>query len=162
VKKTHRSRGLTLVELMATLMIFAVVSAAAMSMLMSSANTQRYVLKSVNSSSQVELAFRRIVENLRSASQATCLGTTELDLVTQADTSKTGNPVYNVSYALVGSQLIENDDRYGSNVLAANVTSFSITPVQTTKPTMFRVVLTITPDSGGPVTRQSYVTSRNF
>jgi len=155
-------RAFTLVELMVTLMIISLVAAASTSMMVSSANVQRYVLNNTNAVSQTELAFRRIVENIRSSSQATCVPPSELDLVTQPNTTVAGNPVYNVKYMLAGSQLLEVDDRYGFNVLATNVTTFTITTVQATKPTMFQITLTATPAGSPPITRQTYVTARNF
>jgi prepilin-type N-terminal cleavage/methylation domain-containing protein len=165
--RIHRPRGFTLVELMTTLMIFALIATAATSMMASSANTQKYVLNNVNAVSSAELAFRRIVENIRSASQCTCPTAAEIDLVTQPDTSKTGNPVYNIQYTIVGSQLMEFDDRYGAavgvgNVLATNVTTFNVTVVQSTKPTMYQLTLTLSPPNSAPITRQAYITSRNF
>ena len=156
------ARAFTLVELMVTLMIISLVATASTSMLVSSANIQRYVLNNTNAVSQTELAFRRIVENIRSSSQATWVPPAELDLVTQPNTAVAGNPVYNVKYSLAGNQLLEVDDRYGFNVLVGNVSTFTVTTVQATKPTMFQVTLTVTPVGSPPITRQSYVTARNF
>src|SRR4051794_10566826 len=94
-------RAFTLVELMVTLMIISLVATASTSMLVSSANIQRYVLNNTNAAPQTGLAFRRIVKNIRSASQATWVPPAELDLVTQPNTAVAGNPVYNVKYSLV-------------------------------------------------------------
>jgi prepilin-type N-terminal cleavage/methylation domain-containing protein len=157
-----RRRGLTLVELMVTLMIISLVATAATSLMTSSANAQRYVLANTNAVSQTELAFRRVIENIRSSSQAVCVSPTEVDLVTQPDTSKAGNPVYNISYVLVGGQLMESDDRYGTNVLVANVSGFNAAVVQNTKPTAFLIQLVVAPPNSEPITRTAYVTSRNF
>lgn len=158
----RRSRAFTLVELMTTLMIFALIATAATSMMAASANTQKYVINNVNAVSATELTFRRIVENLRSASTCTCPTSSQITLVTQPDTSQAGNPVYNVSYSLVGTQLIEIDDRYATNILATNVTAFTVTVVQATKPTMYQIALTVSPPNSAPITRQAYITSRNF
>src|SRR3982751_479192 len=94
MKRRVAGRGLTLVELMVTLMIMSLIATATTSLLVSSANTQRYVLNNTNAVSQTELSFRRIVENIRSASSAATVPPSEIDIVTQPDTTKAGNPVY--------------------------------------------------------------------
>jgi hypothetical protein len=147
---------------MASLIILSLVATAGFSLVATSAQTRKYVVQNTDTLSQAEIAFRRIVENIRSASQAGIVAPSEIDLVTQPDTSQPGNPVYNVKYFLMGSQLIENDDRYGLNVLASNVTTFTPTIVQSTKPTMFQITLTLISPEGDTVTRQSSVTARNF
>jgi prepilin-type N-terminal cleavage/methylation domain-containing protein len=157
----------TLVELMTTLVIFALIATAATSMMASSANTQRYVNNNVTANSQVELAFRRIVENIRSSSQCACPNATEIDLVTQPDSSGT---VYNISYTLVGTQLIESDDRYGTNVLCTNVSTFSPVHVVSTtnpallsaNPSIFQLTLEVSPPNTPPITRQATIVARNF
>jgi prepilin-type N-terminal cleavage/methylation domain-containing protein len=155
-------RGLTLVELMTALMIFSLVSTAAISLLLTATNTQRYVMSNTSAVSQAELAFRRIIENVRSSSQAACTLPTQLNLVTQPDTAIQGNPVYNIQYALVGSSLIESDDRYGANTLMSNVSAFNVSVAQNTKPTMFYISMTVSAPNSPPITRHAYVTSRNF
>ena len=160
-------RGFTLVELMTTLVIFALIATAATAMMASSANTQRYVANNVTANSQVELAFRRIVENIRSSSQCACPNPSEIDLVTQADASSF---VYNVKYTLVGTQLMEIDDRYGTNILCTNVTTF--TPAQavstttpallSANPSIFQVTLRVSPPNSPSITRQATIVARNF
>ena len=152
----------TLVELMTSLVIFSIVASAAMYLIGASARTQVYVNNHTTAVAQAELAFRRIVENIRSASASTLVGSGEIDIVTQPDTSVSGNPVYNVKYYLLGSQLMESDDRYGTNVIAENVSAFTVTTLQATKPTMYQITLTTTPAQSEPITRQARVASRNF
>jgi prepilin-type N-terminal cleavage/methylation domain-containing protein len=157
-----RRRGLTLIELVASLVILTLLAAAGFSLLAATGQTQRYVLQNTGAVSQVELSFRRMLENVRSASQASIPIPTELDLVSQPDTSKAGNPVYNIKYCLIGTQLAEIDDRYGTNILADNVTAFVPSLVQSSKPSLFQITLTLTTPGGDTITRQCYVTARNF
>ena len=166
-KTSSSPRGFTLVELMTTLVIFALIATAATSMMASSANTQRYVVNNVNANSAAELAFRRIIENIRSSSQCACPTATEIDLVTQPDSSST---VYNVTYSLVGTQLMESDDRYGTNVLCTNVSTFAPVHVVSTtnpallstNPSIFQITLQVSPPNSPPITRQSTIVARNF
>lgn len=158
----RRRRGLTLIELMASLIILTLVATAGFSLLAATGQTQRYVVQNTSAVSQVELAFRRILENLRSASQGSIPIATELDLVSQPDTSKAGNPVYNIKYCLIGTQLAEIDDRYGTNILADNVTAFTPTVIQSTKPSLYQITLTLTTPEGDTITRQCNITARNF
>ena len=96
-----------------------------------------------------------------------CPNPSEIDLVTQADGS---GFVYNVKYTLVGTQLMEIDDRYGTNILCTNVTNFA--PSQTisttnpallsANPSIFQVTLRVSPPNSPPITRQSTIVARNF
>ncbi|MGN6367833.1 MAG: PulJ/GspJ family protein [Phycisphaerae bacterium] len=166
-RRPGRRGAFTLVELMTTLVIFALIATAATSMMASSANTQRYVMNNVNANSQAELAFRRIVENIRSSSQCWVPNANEIDLWTQPDANKTP---HSVIYSLVGTQLMESDDRYGTNVLATNVTTFAPSQaVSTTNPSLlssnpsiFQLTITISPPNSPPITRQSTIVARNF
>jgi type II secretory pathway pseudopilin PulG len=158
----HRRRGLTLVELMASLMLLTLMATAGFSLLATTSQAQRYVAQNSDAVSQTELAFRRMVENIRSASQAAISTPNQLDLVSQPDTSKAGNPVYNIHYLLAGTELLEMDDRYGTNTLVENVTGFTPVQVQTAKPAVFQITLSVTTPEGDTITRQCTVTSRNF
>ncbi len=171
-RRIYRRGGMTMVELMVSLMILSIVSTAAVYLMTGSMNAYRYVRTSANTTSAVELAIRRIIHNVRTASALTTpttgTATSTLTTVTQPDTSN-GNATYTVTYTLTGGNLTENDTRYGTNTLVSNVTAFTVTLVNTTTPKMVQISITATViDStlqraqAAPVTRTFNVTFRNL
>lgn len=156
-------------ELMIGLTIFSIMATAVFGMLMGAMNTDRYLRAANTTESEVELATRRITNNLRTASaMATPTTTTAgntLSITTQPD-SGNGNATYSVSYSINASnQLIETDSRYGAgaagnNVICNNVATFSVQLQTVSSPKVIRVTLT----TSGPqaVTRSFQVTCRNL
>ena len=160
-KTSVARRGFTLVELMVSLSIFSLMSTAIGSLMFYSYATSRYTRAENQLVQQVESAMRRIIDNTRSAST---LGpnftTTRLDEFTQAD-SDHANLKYEIQYYVTGGNLVESHDLYGTNVLVPGVTSFTITTLQATTPTMLQVKISAS-DGTNTVTRTCDITARNF
>lgn len=158
-----RRRGFTLVELMISLIIFALVASAAGSLLYSTLNTNTYVSSATGAASQVDLAMDRMIENLRSASWAQAYSPNQLYLKTENDPNNNNQPD-TLEYSLNSSaQLTETNTLYGSTplVLASNVQTFSVTLLKT-GPTLYRITLVLKPPSSPAVTRNCDVACRNF
>jgi type II secretory pathway component PulJ len=158
----------TLVELLLALVIVTLVSTAVTTMLNGAAMTSSFVLSETSATYQAETAYRRIMHNLRAASaisapaDTTAAGT--LTLVTQPD-SGNGNATYTVTYTLSGTNLTESDSRYNGagnapNVIATNVTAFSVTRQSLASPQV--VLLTITIGTTPAVTRSAKIYCRNL
>ena len=165
--------ALTLVELVvAKALIVSAISIAAFTLLDGALNANRYIRTSTNTTSTVELAIRRILHNVRTASALTTpttgTATSTLTTVTQPDASN-GNATYTVTYTLTSGNLTENDTRYGTNTLLSNVTAFTVTLVNTATPKMVTISITATvTDSqtqgsqAAPVTRTFHAQFRNL
>jgi type II secretory pathway component PulJ len=153
----------TLVETVLALSIMAVISLAVTIMLSGAGHTYQYVNHETDALAQVEDAYRRIMHNLRTASAmsspANTTATNSLTISTQPDPNY-GNVAATVTYSISGGNLIENDSRYGTNVVVYNVGSFSVQRVTTTAPT--QVTITITSGTIPAVTRSATITCRNI
>jgi len=158
-----RRRGFTLIEVVIALTIMAMVSVAFFVLLSGALRTDSYLRQTTTAISEVDLASRRIIHNVRMASQITAPTTTAasgtLTLVTQPDVNN-GNATYTVTYSLSGGQLSETDSRYGTNVIANNVTAFSVQLVSTTTPVS--AVVTLTEGAPGNASRVFTVWARNL
>jgi prepilin-type N-terminal cleavage/methylation domain-containing protein len=168
----RRATAMTLVEMLVALVIVSILSTAVFAMLGGALNADRYMRTSINTTSSMELAVRRILHNVRTASALTTptngTATSTLTTVTQADPNNS-NATYTVTYTLSNGQLTETDTRYGTNVLLKNVTAFTVTLVNTTTPVMAQITITATViDStvqkaqAAPVTRSFNATFRNL
>ncbi len=156
--------GLTLIELMLSLVIVTVLSAAVMALLTAGSEGTRYVTSAGNTVSQVDQACRRMAFNLRMASTldspSGTTATNTFTVHTQQDAAN-GSATYQVIYAVDGNNnLTEADDRFGTNTLVQNVTSFSIARQTTTSPT--EVQITVTAGTSPVVTRTFTVLCRNL
>jgi len=133
---TPVARAVTLVELLISVLVLAIVSTAITTLLFGAMNDNRYLESTGTAQSELELAMRRITNNIREAQTgAVVLGTSTLAMTTQPD-SADGYPAgATVSYALQNSSvtgqkdLAETDQRYGTNVLVHNVTTFTVAAV---------------------------------
>jgi hypothetical protein len=158
-----RPRGVTLVELMLALTIVALVPGAVATMLAGAGKAHQYVNPKTEAMSQVENASRRILHNVRTASTLTTPndGTLHspgtLTITTQPDTGYPSGAT--VTYSVSGGNLVENDQRYGTNTLLSHVTTFS---VQRTSTSPTQLSITITSGTVPAVTRTVMVTCRNL
>ena len=157
------TRGYTFIELMISLSIFGMIMTSASSLMFGSYKTNKYVRTQTESVQQIESAMRRMIDNGRSASTlGPNFSATKFDILTQADPDNS-QLKYSVTYSVNNSnQLIETHDLYGTNVILSNVTAFSVTTVQATKPTMIQITITALDPGGKTVTRTCNITSRNF
>lgn len=166
--QNKKIRGFTLMEIILALTILAVVGVAVCTLTLGAMNDDRYLRKTAAYQAEAELAIRRISNNIRSAQTGTIvLGTTQiLTTQTQADASNGYPNGATVYYTLQNDpvnsgkkQLLETDPRYGTNnVLANNVTTFTVTTVSGNSD-LYQVDLIIagTP----PVERHVQVFNRN-
>jgi len=159
--------GFTLVELLVSLVIIAILSVAVSTMLVGAAKTNLFVLNETDAVSQAENALRRIMHNLRTASAisapATMTSSSTLTLVTQTDPA-TGNP-YTITYTLTGTTLTESDPRYNTsggspNTIASNVSAFSVTRNSLSSPQTVTVMITV--GTAAPVSRSVTIYCRNL
>ena len=180
---SRRATGFTLVELMVAISIFAVASLAVTSLLFATMNTNRYIRDTSDNVSQSELAFRRVVEYLRSASgdprypvvmTTSPYSTTDVGIatpLTKAVGSNRCTLVLEYQYDPFGHTLTEIGrwltstgsvaDSYAT-VLAANVTAFSIVPVANQPSgSLLQYTVTLTIDNERPLTRESLVAVRS-
>lgn len=127
----------TLVELVLALLVLSVIAVAVCTMTFGAMNDDRYLRSANLGQSEVEMAMRRIANNIREAQTGSItLGTSTLSTLTQADTAHGYASGATVAYSLqtdatISTQkdLMENDQRYGNNVLVHNVTTFNVTAV---------------------------------
>jgi prepilin-type N-terminal cleavage/methylation domain-containing protein len=163
----NRARAFTLVELLAALTIMSVLSVAIVALLIGAARTNAYVKTESDSVAHAEMALRRILHNLRTASTITQPPAAEtsstLTLATQPD-SANSNATYTVTYALQGNRLTESDPRFNvggtPSTIARNVSAFEVRRNSTTAPQT--VTLTITIGTSSAVTRSVTVYCRNL
>ncbi len=161
--RPRRAGAFTLVELMLSLVIFALVASAAGSLMYSTLNTNNYVASATGAASQADLAMDRMIENLRSASWAQAPAPNQLYLKTENDPNNNNQPdtlEYSVNS---GGQLTETNTLYGSTplALANNVQTFAVTLLQT-NPTLYRISLAVKPPHSPVITRNCDVDCRNF
>jgi prepilin-type N-terminal cleavage/methylation domain-containing protein len=159
--RLHRT-AVTLVELLVSLTIVAILSSAVAVMLAGASQTNSYVNNETDAMSAVENANRRILHNVRTASVITTpangILTQSIILKTQNDPANNNLPA-KVTYAIDSyGNLVETDDRFGTNILVKNVRTFDVQRINTT-PTELNV--TITSGTNPPVTRTIVITCRN-
>jgi prepilin-type N-terminal cleavage/methylation domain-containing protein len=161
----ERGRAVTLVELLVALTVLAVISTAVTVLLTGAADAHQYVNTECDAMAQVENAYRRILHNVRAASDVlaptdTAVGST-LSVATQMDSTYSATVAPTVTYSVVGGNLVETDDRYGTNnVLVENVKTFSVKWNGTANPTT--ITVTITSSSTPAVTRTATISCRNL
>ena len=142
-------RAFTLAEMMVALAIVTVLGTAVTTLLFGTANTYRFVRDCGTAGSEMDLGVRRITNNLMEAQTGSiALGTTTvtsgsnsvtsatLATLTQADPANNYPAGAAVSYQLRADPakagqfvLSETDQRYGTNTLIHNVTTFNVTAV---------------------------------
>lgn len=161
-----RARAYTLVELMLSLIIFSMASAAMTSLMFSTYNVNRHIKGMSDSTSQAELALRRIIEVTRSSIDLVYTDpNTGLFLQTPPDS---GNLSYVFIYYIQNGQLHEKIETAGSlsfiqdTVLISNLQSFAVTRVnagQDPRSYQVNLILATTPI---PITRTATITCRNL
>jgi prepilin-type N-terminal cleavage/methylation domain-containing protein len=130
-------RAFTLIELILAMSILAIVGTAVVGLLFGASNTDRFLRSCSTAQSETDLALRRIINNIRTAqSGSIVVGTSTLSTLSAPDPADNYPSGATVSYALAtdpanSSQnvLQETDQRYGTNTLVHNVTTFSVTAV---------------------------------
>lgn len=130
-------RAVTLVELLVALVVVAILSTAITTLVFGAMNDNRYLQNNAVAQSELELAMRRITNNIREGQTGTvAVGPSALSMVTQPDSADGYPSGVTVSYAVQNSttvtgqkDLTETDQRYGTNVLVHNVTTFSAAQV---------------------------------
>jgi type II secretory pathway pseudopilin PulG len=162
-QETRRIAGggaFTVVELVLALTIISILGTAVVTMLMGASQSDNYLSNCLTAQSETDLAIRRIINNIREAQTGSIvLGPSTLATLTQPD-NPDGFPVgVAVSYAVQpdpsnASQnvLQETDQRWGTNTLVHNVTTFSVTAVSGI-PNLYQVDLVV----GSPVTSERHV-----
>jgi prepilin-type N-terminal cleavage/methylation domain-containing protein len=156
-------RGVTLAELLLALTIVALISTAIATLLACAGRTHAYVNNETEAMSQVENAYRRILHNVRTASalsnpnDATLHVPGTLTVTTQPDTGYASGAT--VTYSVSGGNLVEVDQRYGTNILVSNVATFSVQRVGTSP---MQLSITITSSTVPAVSRTVIVNCRNL
>ena len=134
-QRTGATPGFTLLELMLALAVNCVVFTAVGVLVYGGVRADSYLQSCNTTQAEVELAMRRMSNNLRTAQTGSItLGTGTFTTLTAPDTAHGYPNGATVVYSLVsdplhsGQKLLnENDPRYGStNTLAHNVTTFNI------------------------------------
>jgi prepilin-type N-terminal cleavage/methylation domain-containing protein len=162
-RNSSRPRGVTLVETMLAISIVGIVSTAVAVLLTGAGRTHQYVHNETEAMAQVENAYRRILHNLRTASALTTPSNNTLaspgtiTLTTQPDTGYASGAT--VTYSVSGGNLVETDQRYGTNTILTGVATFSVQRVGTS-PT--RISITITSNTVPAVTRSGIIACRNL
>ena len=165
-RRSATPRAVTLLELLLALSIVAVLSTAVAAMLVGAGDTNQFVNDSNDATSQVENAYRRILHNVRTAqslsnpSDTTVHTPGTLTIKTQNDAANGYASGATVTYSVSGGNLVENDQRWGTNTLVPNVATFSVQKISSTTPT--QISITITSGGSAPVTRTAIITCRNF
>ena len=161
--KRRAPRGVSLVELLLAITIVAVLSTAIAVLLAGAGKTHQYVNNETESMAQLENAYRRILHNVRTASALTTPsdGTAHtpgtLTITTQPDTGYTSGAT--VTYSVLNGNLVETDQRYGTNIIIRGVSTFS---VQRTSTSPTQVTITITSSTIPAVTRTAVIACRNL
>ncbi len=159
--------GLTLVEMLMSLSILAVVSTAVVTMLHGGAQVSAALTSSMTNQWEVQAAIARMVQQSRLCTTLNVPtgtgGGSAFSLVTQPDAAN-NSATYNVSYALVTvadgtRQLQETDSRYGTSILIRNVQSFDVRTKNVSAPQV--VIVTLTVGGAPPVLRTFRITPRN-
>jgi prepilin-type N-terminal cleavage/methylation domain-containing protein len=128
-----RHGGFTLAELMAALIIFALVSMAGTYLMAALGNTRQYVQSGTTSDSEVAFATQRITENIRAAT-AVSFSASSLTITSPPSALISGG-TFTITYSVAGTTLVEictnntSNQTYSSGVLVHNVQQFSVTQV---------------------------------
>jgi prepilin-type N-terminal cleavage/methylation domain-containing protein len=163
----RRASAMTLVEMLVSLAILAVVSTAIVAMLHGGAQVSSALGSSISNQWEVEAGICRIIQQARMCTSLTVptgtSGGTSFSLVTQGDAAN-GNTTYAVTYNLVtasdgSKQLQETDPRYGTSILIRNVQAFDVRTKNSGLPQV--VIVNMTVGGGPPVTRTFRMTPRN-
>jgi prepilin-type N-terminal cleavage/methylation domain-containing protein len=164
-----RSRlgGFTLAELMVAMMIFVLVAMAGAYLIAALARTQNYVEGNVASTSQVEFAVQRIIENIRSANAMSTSGSSTTTItITSPPSPLISDATFTITYTgSAGGNLTETyvnnttHATYSSGVLVDNVTQFTIAPVSGV-PDAYQI--TLNAGSVAPIQRTFVVFGRNL
>lgn len=157
-------RALTLVELLLALVILGILSTVVVAMINGAARTSLYVTNGTDTVSEVEVAYRRILHNIRTCSAITAptntTATNSITLKTQPDAANS-NAIYTVTYSLSNGSLLETDSRYASaNTLVTGVTAFSVTRNTLTSPQT--VTISITAGVSPSISRSITIYCRNL
>ena len=132
------ARGLSLLELMLALAVNCIIFTAVGVMVYGGVRSDSYIQSCNTAEAEVELAMRRIANNIREAQTGSIVvGASTLTTLTEPDTAHSYPNGVGVVYSLqtdplhAGQKLlIENDPRYGAtNTLAHNVTTFTVAAV---------------------------------
>jgi prepilin-type N-terminal cleavage/methylation domain-containing protein len=158
--------GVTLVELMVSLVVLTIISTAVLYMLRAGAQLSGAMNSSISSETEIEAALARIVQQVRNCTSLNVphgtSGDSSFSIVTEPDAAN-GNQTYSVTYQLSGSgaaqQLQEVDARYGTSTLVRNVQSFNVRTKSATGTQV--IILTLTVGASPPVTRTVRITPRN-
>jgi prepilin-type N-terminal cleavage/methylation domain-containing protein len=157
-KGHRRRRGLTLAELMTSIVIVSVLSVGATNLVIAALRTDRVLLDSNRQVSEMELAIRRMTHDIRTGSNLSIASSSSFSLTTQADPGNNGQS-YTVTYTYdsAGKTLSETNSKYGStaNIIAYNVSAFSVTLAKSS-PIVLSISITI---SGTNITTR---TQRSF
>jgi type II secretory pathway component PulJ len=158
---------MTLVELLVSLTILAILSTAVTVMLRAGGQASSALGASMTNQWEVQTALSRIVQQSRMCTTLTVptgvSGGSTFSLVTEPDTLN-NSATYAVTYSLITAsdgtkQLQEADARYGNSILLHNVQSFDVRTKNIGAPQV--VILTLTVGSTPPVTRTVRITPRN-
>jgi len=131
--RPSRYRAFTLIELMISLIIFALIAIASTYLVAAGFNTQQYAQSGATADSQVQFAVQRITDNIRAANAVTI--TANSITITSPPSSLISNGTFTINYFLVGSNLMEsyvnnaNSTTFSSDVLVNNVGTFSVATV---------------------------------
>ncbi len=140
----RRHGGFTLAELMASLIIFALVATAGTYLVGALSNTQQYVQSGTTSDSEAAFATERITENIRAA---TAVSFTSSSLtITSPPSALIGGGTFTISYSVLGTSLLEtcvnntNNQTYSAGILVHNVSQFAVAQLAA-NPKAFQIVL---------------------
>lgn len=130
-------RAFTLLELILAMVILVIISAAVCALTTGSMNVDRYMRSCTDGQSEVDFTMRRIANNVREAQSGSITFTaTTLNTMTQSDPAHGYSTGATVAYSLLPDPsnlsqriLVENDQRYGTNTLVHNVTTFNVAQV---------------------------------
>jgi prepilin-type N-terminal cleavage/methylation domain-containing protein len=161
-----RPRGFTLAELMVSLSVLTILTIAATNLIIAGLHTDRVLLDTNRQSSELELATRRIIRNIRTGTALVLTGSNSLTLTSQADPTNNGQ-TYTVTYTYDSSAktLSESSTQFGVtppvNIIAYNVTAFTFTQV-TASPLVLSIDITIAGASTSPPSHRTFqVLNRN-
>ncbi|HWB54250.1 MAG TPA: prepilin-type N-terminal cleavage/methylation domain-containing protein [Tepidisphaeraceae bacterium] len=151
----NRRHGFTLVEIMCSLMIFAMVATAGTCLMGAMANGEEFFRDGTDAQSEVEFAIGRMVENVRAATAVSSPSSTSATS-TLSLTSIAGQTV---SYSRNSSKELVEQVGSTSNVLVHDVTTFSVAE---TSGNAKAFTITISAGTQEPITRTITVFGRNL
>lgn len=174
-RSRNKTRGVTLVELLVSLSVLAIISTAVTALLAGAGQTHQYLHKETDALAQVENAYRRILHNVRCAQSLTApttagvtptpLSTPQFSIVTQPDPSygtPAGQPA-TVRYYLENGNLVENDPRFNpaTNILVSDVRTFTVMLEPDTASTPNIIIITLESNTHPVIKRQVRIACRN-